>query len=127
VPEVWDDARGDQGRKEVKTAKWLSKLMMDQPPGSIDPKFFNQVAQFAHFGMMFTVTTIVTIIGGKLGHPYSSMLAGFAFCATYAWWHEFIWDPVHENPVTRGSDLEDFIFLVGGSATAVIVLFLGGL
>ena len=64
----------------------------------IDPKFFNFVSQIAHF---FSTYAIV--------------------CVVYAALHEFWYDPRYENPVTRGSDLEDFLFLVAGVAAAVAV------
>ena len=38
----------------------------------------------------------------------------------YAAVHEFWYDPRYENPVTRGSDLEDFLFLAAGGAAAVV-------
>lgn len=88
----------------------------------IDPKFFNMVAQIAHFGAMYTVTNIFSVVSARLfHHPWSGMIIGLAGCISYATWHEFFWDPTHENAATRGSDLEDFIFLVLGSIVAALV------
>jgi hypothetical protein len=93
----------------MKTARYLAA------DSGIDPKFFNQVAQFAHFGMMFTVTTFASHFGHK------GRWVGLALCILYAAIHEFVWDPKMENAETRGSDLEDFIFLVAGSCVAVVL------
>lgn len=82
----------------------------------IDPKFFNFVAQIAHF---FATYGIVLTLG-KLWH-WTGIAVGAALCVVYAAVHEFWYDPRYENPVTRGSDLEDFLFLVAGVAGAVVV------
>jgi hypothetical protein len=85
----------------------------------IDPKFFNQVAQIAHF---FTTYALVLTVGKFFG--WAGTLAGAVLCIAYAAIHEFYWDPRHENPVTRGSDLEDFIFLVAGALAAVVLYWI---
>ena len=90
----------------------------------IDPKFFNLVAQFAHFGMMFFVTVVIGILFLRFDHEFVGILVGFLVCSVYAAVHEFWWDPTHEDPETRGSDLQDFVFLVLGSCAGVVILLL---
>jgi hypothetical protein len=82
----------------------------------IDPKFFNFVSQIAHF---FSTYAIVLTFG-KFWHWKGIVLAA-SLCVVYAALHEFWYDPRYENPVTRGSDLEDFLFLIAGVAAAVAV------
>jgi hypothetical protein len=113
----------------MKTAKWLASKVEKQyaggtvvKAGDINPKFFNQVAQFAHFGMMFAVTTFLIIVAGKFGHVRCGFYGSFVVVLTYASWHEFIWDPTHENAATRGSDWEDWGFLMAGMIAAIILL-----
>ena len=81
----------------------------------IDPKFFNVVAQIAHFSSMYAIV----LSFGKFWH-WSGIVIAAPLCIAYAAIHEFWYDPRYENPVTRGSDLEDFAFLVSGVAAAVI-------
>lgn len=92
--------------------------------GGIDPKFFNQVSQFAHFGMMFFVCMLVGTVGALAEHPWSGVITGFLVCTGYATVHEFWYDPKFENAETRGSDLEDFVFLMIGASAAVLVLLI---
>ena len=80
----------------------------------IDPKFFDLVSQFAHFFAMYALT----FTAGKFWHWRGIEIVG-GLCVLYAAFHEFIWDPLMENKLTRGSDLEDFFFLVLGVAVAV--------
>ena len=99
------------------------KLFLKAPPpvqNGIDPAFFNQVAQFAHFGTMFSLAITVAIFAGKLG-----LIAVGILEFLYAALHEFVWDPREENAATRGSDLEDFAFLMLGLACACVVWYLG--
>ena len=105
----------------MKTALQLAAKVKAATGNDIDPKFFNQVAQFAHFGMMFTVTTVIILIASKLGRAAWGYLGGFAVCAVYAIVHEFYFDPRYENAATRGSDLEDFIYLIFGSIFAELL------
>jgi hypothetical protein len=98
------------------------KLFLKAPPpvqNGIDPAFFNQVAQFAHFGTMFTIAITVTIFAGTLG-----LIAVGILEFVYAALHEFVWDPREENSATRGSDLEDFAFLMLGYAMSCVVWYL---
>jgi hypothetical protein len=96
----------------------MMRKIKQASPGEnvIDPKFFNFVAQVAHFfatyGIVFTF--------GKFWH-WTGIAVAAALCVVYAAVHEFWYDPRYENPVTRGSDLEDFLFLVAGVAAAVVV------
>lgn len=90
--------------------------------GGIDPKFFDFVSQCAHVGITFMVTTVIGLVGKNLRHPYSSLGVGFGLCFVYAAIHEFYWDPTHEDAETRGSDVEDFIFLVCGALAACLCL-----
>jgi VanZ family protein len=109
----------------MKTASYLKfKLQQHEIKGAddIDPKFFNVVAQIAHFGAMYTVTNIFSVVSGRfLHHRWAGLILGIVACVSYATWHEFFWDPTHENAATRGSGLEDFIFLVLGSVVAALV------
>ena len=82
----------------------------------IDPEFFNFVSQIAHF---FTTYAIVLTFS-KFWH-WNRVAVAAPLCVVYAALHEFWYDPRYENPVTRGCDVEDFIFLVGGVAAAVAV------
>jgi hypothetical protein len=83
---------------------------------TVDPKYFNFVSQIAHisatYGLSYTAYT-------KFG------IRGFLIAALgiliYAIWHEFFYDPRKENPATRGSDLEDFLFLCFGPLLAAAV------
>ena len=81
----------------------------------IDPGFFNFVAQVAHF----SATYGIVLTFGKFWH-WTGIAVAAALCVAFAAIHEFWYDPRYENPVTRGSDLEDFLFLVAGVATAAI-------
>lgn len=109
----------------MKTASYIRFKLKKQGIGGtddIDPKFFNVVAQIAHFGAMYTVTNIFSVVSGRLMHyRWAGLILGVAVCVSYAAWHEFLWDPTHENAATRGSDWEDFIFLVFGSIVAAVV------
>lgn len=82
----------------------------------IDPKFFDFVAQIAHFSATYA---IVLSFGKFWG--WTGIAVAAPICAIYAAVHEFWYDPRYENPVTRGSDLKDFLFLVAGAAAAVVV------
>lgn len=82
----------------------------------VDPKFFNFVAQVAHF----FATYGIVLTFGKFWHWTGNAVAA-SLCVVYAAVHEFWYDPRYENPVTRGSDIEDFLFLVAGVAAAVAV------
>jgi ABC-type uncharacterized transport system permease subunit len=81
----------------------------------IDPKFFNLVAQIAHF----SATYAIVLTFGKFS-GWTGIAVAAPVCVVYAAVHEFWYDPHYENPVTRGSDLEDFLFLVAGAAAAVL-------
>jgi hypothetical protein len=99
------------------------KLFLKAPapvPNGIDPAFFNQVAQFAHAFTMFGLAVTCAIFAGSLG-----LIIAVIFGTIYAALHEFVWDPQEENPATRGSDLEDFGFLLLGLSVACVVWYLG--
>jgi len=81
----------------------------------VDPKFFNFVAQVAHF----FATYGIVLTFGKFWH-WTGIAVAAPLCVAYAGLHEFWYDPRYENPVTRGSDLEDFVFLIAGVAVAVV-------
>ena len=106
----------------MKRAERIAREVENQPQGSIDPKFFNTVSQFAHFGMMFFGTVLIGTLFALAEHPFSGVLTGFMACTGYAVIHEFWYDPRYEDAETRGSDLEDFVFLMLGSCAGVIVL-----
>ncbi len=82
----------------------------------IDPKFFNLVSQVAHFSTMYGIVLSV----GKFWH-WTGIIVSAGLCLAYAVVHEFWYDSRYENPVTRGSDREDFLFLFAGIVAAVIV------
>ena len=80
----------------------------------IDSKFFDLVSQFAHFFTMYSLALTLGLIGKRTGHALLYLALSVAVYITYAAIHEFYWDPRHENAATRGSDLKDFAYLVGG-------------
>lgn len=82
----------------------------------IDPKFFNFVAQMAHFAVMYGIVTTFSKFWGWRGVDVSAPL-----CLLYAVVHEFWYDPRYENSITRGSDVEDFTFLTLGVVAAIVV------
>ncbi len=101
----------------------LKSLQKQLTDAGIDPKFFNFVAQMAHFWTMYGLVKTVGDLGHRFHHQVASLIAAFACCAGYAAWHEFYWDPRHENPATRGSDWEDFLFLIGGGLVGAAMSF----
>lgn len=91
--------------------------MPDQPSnGSISEKFFDYVSQMAHWVTMAFCSLTLPLFFGFPGVVVSNVLG-----ITYAAWHEFYWDPRHENADTGGSDVEDFRFLLLGLAIGDIV------
>ena len=96
----------------------MKETVTAKAPGQdvIDPKFFNLVSQIAHF---FTTYAVTFTVGKFLG--WRGIAVAGAILVIYAAAHEFWYDPKYENPLTRGSDLEDFLFLVGGVAVACIM------
>jgi hypothetical protein len=91
----------------------------------IDSKFFDLVSQFAHFFTMYSLALTVGLIGKRTGHALLYHALSVAVYITYAAIHEFYWDPRHENAATRGSDLKDFAYLVGGGISGnLATLFL---
>ena len=106
-----------------KTARYMMETEVSNE--GIDPKFFNLVAQIAHFGAWFAVMIVCATISNKLHHQWIGVIVAVCANIPYATWHEFFWDPVHENAATRGSDLEDFGFLLlGGLAGFLVYRFL---
>lgn len=87
--------------------------------GGISETFFNYVAQMAHWATMAFGSLTLALFFGWRGVIVSNVL-GIAYAA----WHEFCWDPRHEDPETRGSDLEDFLFLLLGLAIGDVVYVL---
>jgi len=85
------------------------------PPSSIDPKFFNEVAQTAHFFTTYAISFTCAMKWGWKGWVVATIGIWI-----YAVWHEFFYDPRKENAATRGSDLEDFIWLVSGPLVAAV-------
>ena len=82
----------------------------------ITAKNFNEVAQFAHFGMAGLIFTAL----GKFLHDWR-FWALVAFGLAVAAWKEFYWDERYEDAETRGSSLEDFCFYALGIAAGVIL------
>ena len=89
----------------------MDKMVVPPVGNSISDKFFNYVAQMAHWATMaFGSLTLALFFG------WPGVVVGNALGIVYAAWHEFYWDPRHENAATRGSDVEDFLFLLLGLA-----------
>lgn len=86
----------------------------------INPVFFNFVAQVAHFSATYGLTLTAMLLFPTLRNRHRWIMV-FAAIFVYACWHEFWYDPRYENAVTRGSDIEDWCFLVAGSTVAEIV------
>jgi hypothetical protein len=82
----------------------------------ISPRFFNQVSQLAHVSTTYAIAFTCGHRWGARGLISSSVII-FA----YALVHEFIWDPRMENMATRGSDLEDFLYLCAGPILAALI------
>ena len=80
---------------------------------AIDPRFFNLVSQIAHFFTTYGLTFTAWMFKWQVG-------IGVALsCVAYAALHEFWYDPRYENPATRGSDFEDFFWLIFGTLAGV--------
>lgn len=60
----------------------------------------------------------VVLTFGKFWH-WAGISVAASVCVVYAAVHEYWYDPRFENSVTRGSDVEDFVFLIAGVAAAV--------
>lgn len=88
-------------------------------PPAIDPRFFNEVSQFAHFGMAGFIFMILLHVFSMRHVMEIFVPLGVALAA----WKEFYYDKHDENPATRGSDLEDFSFYIFGITLALIVVF----
>ena len=89
---------------------------------AIDPKFFNFVAQVAHFSATYALTLTVMLFSSlRRQHRWMIVLG---LIVAYAGFHEFYLDPRYENLLTRGSDIEDFVFLVSGSVVAELFLYI---
>jgi hypothetical protein len=90
----------------------------------VDPRFFNQVAQIAHFSAWFTLVVFVSTLCWRLtGRVWLGPIIAGVANLVYATWHEYVWDPIHENAVTRGSDFEDWAFLVAGGTVGFLFYF----
>jgi hypothetical protein len=83
---------------------------------AIDPRFFNFVSQVAHCAATYAITFTLYALWG-----FEAWFIGCALVIFYAAWHEFWYDPRYENLATRGSDLEDFLFLVSGPIIAFLI------
>jgi hypothetical protein len=84
----------------------------------IDPAFFNFVAQTAHFSATYALT-LTAMLFTRLQQKHRWAVV-FGLIVAYACFHEFFYDPRYENAVTRGSDVEDWCFLVLGSVVAEV-------
>jgi hypothetical protein len=96
-----------------------ARLAQQATEDVIDPKFFDKVAQIAHFSATCSISLILYRLFGWKGWA-----VGAAGILLYALWHEFIRDPVKENLATRGSDLKDFLYLCAGPVAARLVILL---
>lgn len=109
--------RWNWDNKEAVVAQGNSQQVPD--PNQISPKFFDQVAQIAHFFALYALNfTFVAFFGFKW------LWLAFVLSLLYAVIHEFVYDPLEENAATRGSDMRDFIFLMLGAATGEIFAIL---
>jgi hypothetical protein len=95
------------------------------PVNVIDPKFFNEVSQFAHAG----VAGLIYLSIGHIAQAHSFfrwtwygvlVALGVALAGFQAGWY----DPRYENEATRGSGIEDFLFYLVGILIAVMVILL---
>ena len=93
--------------------------MASSSTNSISPAFFDETAQFAHFGIAamvyLTVGTLAPVVWVLCSLP-----VGIGFMA----FKEFWYDPRYENTVTRGSSVKDFGFYFLGMAYACLILYL---
>jgi len=96
-----------------------TRLAFQATQDAIDPKFFDQVAQIAHFSATCSISLILYRLFGWKGWA-----VGAAGILLYALWHEFIRDPIMENVATRGSDLKDFLYLCTGPIATLLVTLL---
>lgn len=94
---------------------------MTDDNNQIDPAFFEFVSQVAHFASTFAITFVALTAYNWVG----GLLSAAAVLA-YATWHEFWYDPRYENTITRGSDWEDWSFLMLGPVMAAGVHWLLG-
>jgi hypothetical protein len=90
----------------------------------IDPKFFDQVSQFAHFFTMFALAIVCGLAGPLVHLRLWGVFIGLGLCLIWASGHEFWYDPKYENAATRGSDLEDFCFLMMGGVSGALAALL---
>jgi hypothetical protein len=88
-------------------------------PVMISARFFNFVAQDAHFFTTAFITFVMAVFFRKRGE-WIAAVGG----VLYAAFHEFWYDPRYENAATRGSDVQDFCFLVLGVLFAVLLYHL---
>src|ERR1035437_8979040 len=79
----------------------------------ISPAYFDMVSQFAH---LFT-TAFISLVAWLFFGAWAFAVTGPGIAA-YGAWHEFVFEPRYNNRATRGSDVEDFLFLVGGIVLA---------
>jgi len=89
---------------------------------TINPAFFNFVAQVAHFSATYAIT-LTLMLWTQVRQKHRWLLV-FLLILAYACFHEFWYDPRFENVVTRGSDIEDWSFLVAGSFVAEVIAHL---
>jgi hypothetical protein len=89
-------------------------------PNYIDPRDFNRNSQIAHFFTMAFLNTVWSYFWLITGHPVVAV-SGVVPSMAYGVIHEFWYDPRFENKATRGSDLEDFGFLMVGMLTGQTV------
>jgi len=109
----WPSGDGD------KMYRWnweKESVVADQSTNQIDPKFFDQVAQIAHFSTTYAICFTFAAFG-SLRWALLMLLA----CTVYGLIHEFVWDPREENAITRGSDLKDFLYLMGGAINGFLL------
>jgi hypothetical protein len=85
----------------------------------IDPRFFNFVAQCAHTATTYGISYTLATKWGWKGYGI-----GAVSCVLYAAIHEFWYDPKFEDPATRGSDVQDFLFLCLGVGLAALAYWL---
>jgi hypothetical protein len=83
---------------------------------TISPAFFNFISQVAHCATTYAITFTIYAKWG-----FHGWLIGAIGVLLYAAVKEFWYDAKYENAATRGSDLEDFSFLVAGPLLALVI------
>lgn len=85
------------------------------PSNLISVFTFTVVAQIAHVAATYAISYTAATFHGWRGWRNAAIAV-----LAYAIPKEFIFDRLYENAATRGSDLEDFLFLMTGLVIAFL-------